>query len=181
MRVKRGSVLNRQGAKVAKEGKGVMMEVNEYHPHNNDKVLDRLIDSGFVSSSMNDAKWVRLLDALTENEDLILECHAKLVWDQELRHFAIDGITHYQFDYWEHAVEALISGTPRGWYAYKEIEWIDFPAHSVQHFNPSKVNASTREVNQDLDAIARTINQAGQFDVEQNINNLRLYAYRRPS
>lgn len=155
------------------------MKIDDFHPHNNEKALDRLIASAFNCSSMSNAKWVRLLDALTAPEDLVLECRAQLVWDEEPRFFAIDGITRYQFDYWQNAVESLISGPPRDWYFYKEIEWIEFPRLATQYVNPDDLKAGTHKVEQDLNAIEEAMSRTGEFDIDRNQENLRMYAYRR--
>lgn len=109
---------------------------------------------------MSDAKWVRLLDALTAHEGLVQECRAKLVWDDEIRDLAIDE-KEFQFDYWPHAMEAMISGRPRGWYEYRELEWIRFPSGS-----------------QDLAKIRATLDARGRFDLERSEDGLTLYAYR---
>jgi hypothetical protein len=58
-------------------------------------------------------------------------------------------------------MEAMITGTPRGWYDYKGIEWVEFPSKS-----------------QDTSAIEQTINSVGPFDLERTTQGLRLYAYR---
>jgi hypothetical protein len=121
---------------------------------------DRIIAARFKTSCMNDTKWVRLLDALTSPEALVADCRAKLVWDTEIRYMHIDGMQR-DFDYWPHAMEAMISGTPRGWYDYKEIEWIEFPA-----------------AGQDVVQIRAVIESVGQFELESTDAGLRLYAYR---
>ena len=121
---------------------------------------DTIIAERFKTSCMNDTKWVRLLDALTANDGLVVDCRAKLVWDAEIRYMQIDGMQR-DFDYWPHAMEAMISGTPRGWYDYKEIEWIEFPS-----------------AEQDLGQIRSTIESVGKFELESTDAGLRLYAYR---
>jgi len=61
----------------------------------------------------------------------------------------------------------LVSGTPRDWYAYMEIEWLELfpsPNGEAQH----------------LDLLQQQIAQLGQFRVERLADRLRLYAYYRP-
>jgi hypothetical protein len=121
---------------------------------------ERLIAARFTSAAMSDAKWVRLLDALTAQRGLVASCAVKLVWDCEVRTIQIDGMS-YNFNYWPHAMEAMISGAPRGWHGYNEIEWAEFPAHG-----------------QDLGRIRPVIDAAGQFDLHASPSGLRLVAYR---
>lgn len=138
-----------------------------YHPHVNDAALDRLL-TRFDAALMSNAKWVRLLDVLTAPPDIVVECKAKLVWDDVLRSFRIAD-AQYQFDYWDNAVEALISGPPRGWYQYREIEWIAFPRIAMLAAGPAE---------QDLSAIRARIHSAGRFEINDDPDELRLYAYR---
>ncbi len=121
---------------------------------------DKIIAERFKTSCMSDAKWVRLLDALTAHEGLVADCRVKLVWDDDIRYLQIDGMD-FSFDYWPHAMEAMISGSPRGWYEYKEIEWIGFPAGA-----------------QDLVVIRSVIDVVGLFEIVSSDAELRIYAYR---
>jgi hypothetical protein len=120
---------------------------------------DKIIASRFKTTSMNDTKWLRLLDALTAIDGLVLDCRVKLVWEDGIRHMWIDAMQR-DVDYYAHSMEAMISGAPRGWYDYKEIEWIEFPAGV-----------------QDVEAIRSVIESAGRFAIERTDDVLRLYAY----
>lgn len=144
-----------------------MARVSSYHPHQDDAALDRLV-ARFSVSLMSNAKWVRLLDALTAAPEIVTRCTAKLAWDDAVRSFRIAG-AHYGFDYYDRAVEGLISGPPSGWYQYREIEWIAFPR---THGSPA------RRIEQDLGAIRDRIHGLGQFALQADPDELRLYAYR---
>ncbi len=109
-----------------------------------------------------------LLDALTAPPDIVVQCKAKLVWDDEVRSFRLAG-AQYGFDYYDHAVEGLISGSPRGWYQYREIEWIALPRIATLHDAPAE---------QELSAIRARIEGAGKFELSEDPDALRLYAYR---
>ena len=76
----------------------------------------------------------------------------------------------YGFDYYADAMESMISGTPVGWYAYKEIEWLDFPKIVTD-------NAGRNVIEQDIASINKLICKLGQFYLELTNDNLRLYAY----
>ncbi|WP_315998774.1 hypothetical protein [Hymenobacter endophyticus] len=120
---------------------------------------------------MSNTKWVKLLHLLVENATLISECRVKLIWEQGAaeRRLVFDENTSYRFDYYDTAMEAMVTGTPRGWYEYKEIEWLDFPRVT-----------NTGEMAQDVKAIQRQIESIGRFRLALEEGNLRLYAYQRP-
>jgi hypothetical protein len=136
---------------------------------------DRIIAQRFTASFMSDAKWVRLLHALTgylpcmENQlqdthswTLVRSCKVKLVWDDELIRDLNIAHQSYNYDYYDHAVEAMISGPPRGWFDYKEIEWIEF----------------LKDGQSNIDQIEAAIQAVGQFELEHSDQSLRLFAYK---
>lgn len=148
-----------------------------YHPHRNEKTLDRAI-ARFASSHMSDAKWVRLLKALTSAPGLVTACRVKLVWDSRERAFRLHGRSTYGFDFYDHAVEGMIDGVADGWVMYREIEWIDFPAQAIVWVDEDNRSAGTRTVPQDLEAIHAVIARIGTFEVSRTSTGLRLYGYR---
>jgi hypothetical protein len=81
-----------------------------------------------------------------------------------------DEHTHYDFDYYASAMEAMVSGKPTGWYAYKEIEWLDFPGLVT-------TKGKAASASQDLEAIKLLLINVGQFQLELKQGRLRLYAY----
>ena len=122
---------------------------------------DRIIANEMLSRSMSDAKWVRLLNALSETIDHSISILVKLVWDHEPRTMWIRD-AQYNFDYYASSMEAIIGGYPRGWYDYKEIEWVAF--------------SGTDDL---LQILKQHIDSVGMFDLEPCGSALRLYAYRR--
>ncbi|MCW8876143.1 MAG: hypothetical protein OQK04_12260 [Kangiellaceae bacterium] len=125
---------------------------------------------------MNNTKWVKILKALSDS-DLVLESKVKLVWDDELRDFGI-RYAGYCHDFYDTSMEAMISGYPKGFYDYKEIEWVDFPAEAEVLVNPNNLKSGTRLVAQDVQAIYKIISDIGMFELESSDSNLRLYAYK---
>ncbi len=123
--------------------------------------VDALIRERFTSSSMSDAKWLRLLEVLVEMQPPLGGCKVKLVWDDAVREMRIPDHDSLGFDYYRSSMEGMISGSPRGFYSYKEIEWLEFPIHG---------DAAT--------SLARRIAAAGEFDLEASAGGVRLYAYR---
>jgi hypothetical protein len=122
---------------------------------------DRIIANEMLGRSMSDAKWLRLLKVLTDTIDQSISIHVKLVWDDERRTIRIRDAQH-KSDYYATSMEAIIGGYPRGWYDYKEIEWIDFSGTDEQ-----------------LRMLKQCIDIVGLFDLESCGTTLRLFSYRR--
>ncbi len=116
---------------------------------------------GFSATYMSDATWVRLLDLLVEAFELFESCRLKLVWDSVLRDLLLDEYADYNFDYYDHAMEAMISGYPKGWYDYKEIEWLEIIA-----------------ADENVSQLRARLNAIGRFELERVPGGLRLYVYR---
>jgi hypothetical protein len=137
-----------------------------------DRYLDELIEQKSSVSLRSNAKWVKLIAALVAHADTIKECLVKLVWEEQepIRHLQFDEHTRYDFDYYASAMESMVSGKPSGWYAYKEIEWLDFPRLVV-------TKGKAESIMQDLDGIKLMLTGVGQFQLELTQENLRLYAY----
>lgn len=119
------------------------------------------IAMSFSSAFMNDSKWVKLLCVLSENEVVIENSSVKLIWDDEIRDICINNDISYEFDFYEHSMESMISGYPKGWYHYKEIEWVELKSDA-----------------QNMDKIIHLLNSIGQFETELINDNLRLYGYK---
>ena len=139
-----------------------------------DSYLKEFIQQNFTTSLMSNSKWVKLLATLVVNHTEIKQCLVKPIWDKlpPTRELLFDENTSYNFDYYATAIESMVSGKPRGWYAYKEIEWLDFPR--------SITNCKTETTaTQDLEVIQKILDEAGQFALERTSENIRLYAYFR--
>lgn len=142
-----------------------------------DDYLDKLIKANFPTALMNSSKWVRLITTLVNNSSEIKECRVKPIWDDEapIRRLLIQEDVQFGFNFYENAMESMVSGAPTGWYAYKEIEWLDFPK-LITSFD-QKMKHITQE--QNLNLIKSRIEESGQFHLLLTSNNLRLYAYLR--
>ena len=137
---------------------------------------DKIIREKFKLLCMNDSKWVRLLDELSETEGLIRETHVKLVWSDEIYSMWIESAS-YQFDYYDHAMEAMIRGTKFGWHDYKEIEWIEFPLKAEVLKSVNNLKADTHIVDQDIAQIERITRSIGELELQVNGESLRIYGY----
>jgi hypothetical protein len=139
-----------------------------------DRQLDKLIAANSLLPCMSNHKWVKLLHALVAHADEIQECRVKLIWEAEghLRYLLFDENTQFEFDYYQEAMEAMISGPPRGWYGYREVEWLDFPRMATR-----REGRPPAPITQDLEFIQRILNQVGKFHTELDARNLRVYCY----
>lgn len=126
-----------------------------------DNYLNEIIKEKSLRGLVANETWVKLISTLVENFEIIKECRVKLIWEEgePKRRILFDEFTDYNFDYYDTAMEAMISGEPKGWYVYKEIEWLDFPS------------------GQDQTSIKKLIDELGGFEWELREENLRLYAY----
>ncbi len=122
---------------------------------------DTLIHERFNSSFMSDAKWVRLLEALVGVRSLFELCKVKLVWDESTRDMWIPSSSSFGFAYYQSSMEGMISGTPRGFYKYKEVEWIELSAEG-----------------ENAESIVLKLKAIGNFELERSDKGIKLYAYR---
>ncbi|RYD94392.1 MAG: hypothetical protein EOP50_09600 [Sphingobacteriales bacterium] len=132
-----------------------------------DAFLDRVISERFKGKYMSNTKWVQLLDKLIATQTRILQCRVKLIWESgpAYRELLLHSNLTYGFHYYQNAVEGLITGRPAGWYAYKEIEWIEFPL-------------DTPGGPQDLEGIESVLRSVGQLELEKDADSIRVWAYR---
>lgn len=146
---------------------------------NRDTLIARAIHERGLEPGVEDAEWVRLLEALCAEPDHVPGARAKLVWDPEPRAFLVRGAAyHAGLDFYAHEMEAMISGSPRGFYEYRELEWVEFPREIEILRNPDHRKAGTELVEQELAQIRATIETVGQFELKESDDGLRLNGYR---
>jgi hypothetical protein len=58
-------------------------------------------------------------------------------------------------------MESMVSGYPKGWYDYKEIEWLELKSDAHE-----------------MERIIHLLNSIGQFEIKLNNDSLRLYGYK---
>ena len=121
---------------------------------------DSLINS-FDVSLMSNTKWVKLLNALSNLNLNNAVTTVKLIWDSEVRSFRLDSDIEFNFDYYPSSVESLVSGYPKGFYDYKEIEWLT-------------INTSASN----LKLIDDSLSEIGQFCVNKSTRSIQVFAYK---
>ena len=131
--------------------------------HKLDSARNKLesIISSFSGRLMSDAKWVKVLDCITKIEDADRTASVKLVWDDEIRELSVDDSLQFEFDYCKTSMESMVRGYPKGWYDYKEIEWVEFHTSKAQ-----------------LNIIELELNNLGKFELERNARGIKLFAYK---
>lgn len=135
-----------------------------------DEKIDKLIKDKYTASFMSNAKWVKLIQLLVDNYELIKCCHVKLIYDNKMRHMKITGHEQYDLDFYSDSMESMVTNPiVRGWTLYKEIEWIDFP---------TALESNKEIIKQDIIKIKQCINGLGRFNEEVTNEYYRIYAYK---
>lgn len=137
---------------------------------------ERIIRHDFSALLMNNHKWVKVIQALSDS-DLVFDCDVKLVWDKSIRKIKIMHAV-YCFDFYDPCLEGMISGYPKGFYDYKEIQWLAFPEKAEVVVNANNLKAGTKFIEQDIQGIYEVISALGQFDLERKPGFLRLNGYK---
>lgn len=126
--------------------------------------LDKHINETFSSHYMNNTKWLKLFDTLSENlNDFYLEY--KLIYSDEIK-----STTFFVSDMPPFFIEPTL---------YKEIEWICFPLNYLQTINKRTSRSYTKEFNQDIGQIERIIKSIGEFELDLSNSEIKLYGYKR--
>lgn len=115
----------------------------------------------FSGSFMSNSKWVKLLTALSSIKGICCKAHVKLIWDENPRSIRIDDNLEYDFDYYDSSMEAMIDGYPKGFYEYKEIEWL-----------------TISDARSQLKIIENVINKFGKFEMTRDNEVLTIFAYK---
>lgn len=133
-------------------------------PHLSVAQLNRLIAERFQTSFMNDSKWDRLIEKLTDAFADGIYARYKLIQEDAI------------FDvYWTEPDHKPFFNEP---IIYREVEWIDFPDQYEYYVNQSNLKAGKRRYSQDVHAIETEIRKIGVFELQRLQNNIKLYAYR---
>jgi hypothetical protein len=127
--------------------------------------IEKIILEKYTGNFMNNSKWVKLIQKMVENFDLIKKCTIKLIHDDNIRLLNITGNEQYDLDFYSNSMEGMLTNPiVPGWTVYKEIEWISFPCN-------------TEDV-QDILKIKQQIQMLGKFNDELTDNYYRIYAYK---
>lgn len=133
------------------------------------EAVDKLIHNKYSSALMNNSKWVKLIQKLVDNHEIIGKCYIKLVYDEKIRELKIQGYEQYNLDFYQQALESMVTEVMSGWTYYKEIEWISFP-RDYEHKGKNK--------QQNIKNIAEVIYSIGQFNESLTEESFTIYGYK---
>ena len=117
----------------------------------------------FDASYMNNTKWKKLWEALT-NELGEVHFFYKLVYGEKITQSVLDSP-----DFAPYFIEPII---------YKEVEWVVFPATYKDFVSQDNLKAGKKDYHQDIERMEQIILSLGQFLLERSEGSLKLYAYR---
>lgn len=123
--------------------------------------------SKFSEHLMSNSKWVRLIDALIAKIEIIERIKFKRVQDGQIGELYLEEDTTFGFDYWQNGFEG--HNSLGGWLTFKEIEFLIFPRYIDEEKN----------LEQDINAISKTIETVGQFSLTIDEDGLKLICYRK--
>ncbi len=126
--------------------------------------LDRLISTRFTVSLMNDSKWERLVERLTDIFTGGIHVSYKLIHSD-----VVHQTTLATSDFKPFFLEPTL---------YREIEWLEFPHRYEDFVDRDNKKAGTRICEQNVSAIQCEIHQIGKFELEDVATGLRLHAYK---
>jgi len=121
--------------------------------------------SKFSQPLMSNSKWIKLIDELIENSEKVRKIQFKKVQNDKIGELYLDENTIYEHDYWQNGFEG--SNSLGEWLEYREIEYLIF----------SKIIDSKNNV-QNLEEIQLIIEEVGQFYLEIDDNELKLFCYK---
>jgi hypothetical protein len=126
------------------------------------KNLDKFVAEKFSASYMSNAKWLKLIEALTHELDQI-HFRYKLIYSDVIKRLTLDMAEDAPF-----IIEPI---------HYKEVEWIEFPTEYEDYKNPNNLKAGKRIYNQDLKTIEAILTKVGTFKLELSPEHIKLFAY----
>lgn len=135
----------------------------------NDNQIEREIEksiSKFSQHMMSNSKWVKLVEKLVQNSNMILKIEFKKVQSNQIGTLYLNEDTTFELDYWQNGFEG--SNSLGGWLTFKEIEFITFP----------QIVDINKNITQDIKEIEKLIDSIGEFSLEINNNILKLNCYK---
>ena len=130
--------------------------------NNKSKNIDKLVRKNYSGSYLNNSKWYKLIDILTNEFDEIF-INYKLIYDDVIEGYLFDSA-----DCVPYFIEPI---------KYREVEWIEFPNEYEYWENINNLKAGKKNYRQDFKAIKTKIDSIAEFQIDEFENRLRLYAY----
>jgi len=130
--------------------------------NNKSKNIDKLVRKNYSGSYLNNTKWFKLIDTLTNEFDEVF-INYKLIYDDVIEGYLFDSA-----DFEPYFLEPI---------KYKEVEWIEFPNEYEYWVNINNLKAGKKNYHQDFKAIKTKIESIAEFRIDEFENRIRLYAY----
>lgn len=124
---------------------------------------EKLIDEKFTASYMNDSKWYKLIETLTDKLDQVY-LNYKLIYSE-----AISGTMFLTADFKPYFIEPIL---------YKEVEWIEIPNNYIDWVNRDNRKAGKKEYFQNLNKFESEIEKIGNFEMDTEEEIIRIYGYK---
>lgn len=129
----------------------------------------------FSGSYMNNTKWIKLFDALSNENQIIKKCYVKDIWDDVLREIEIPSRDLFDEAFSRTGINDVFSGGP---YEFTEIEKLIFPKNWSIQRKMRDENLNPFEYAQDIDKIKTLITSVGLFEIEHEPESLVIYGYK---
>jgi len=130
--------------------------------NNKSKNIDEIVRSNYSGSYLNNTKWNKLIEGLTNEFDEVF-INFKLIYDDVIEGYLFDSADFEPF-----FLEPI---------KYKEVEWIEFSNQFEYWANINNLKAGKKIYKQDIKAIKSVIDKLGEFRIDEYENCIRLFAY----
>lgn len=128
----------------------------------------------FSGRFMNDTKWIKLFETLSQNKDCINKCFEKSIWDDLLREIHIPAIQDFSSTYHNKGFK----DGPNQPSLFKEIEWIEFPSNWTIKREMRGQSLEPHKFEQDIVKIKSLVQSIGLFEIESDTEKLIIYGYK---
>ena len=124
---------------------------------------------------MNDAKWVKLFNILSQKNTLINKCLMKDVHDDILRQIYIPTAEDFASAFNDKWFNDKGGNQP---YKFKEIEWLEFPSQWEIKREMRGETLEPIKFQQDIVTIKNVIEEVWQFEMQFTKEKLIIYGYK---
>lgn len=129
---------------------------------NKSKNIDEIVKNNYAGSFLNNTKWSKLIENLT-NEFGEIYINYKLIYDDLIEGYLFDSV-----DFEPYFLEPI---------KYKEVEWIEFPKEYEYWVNRNNLKAGKKRYPQNIKTIKSLIDKIGEFKIDEYEDRVKLYAY----
>lgn len=144
-------------------------EINRYER----KLANRL--NRFSGNFMSNAKWTKLFMKLSDNNDLILKCDVKTIFDEVLTVLEIPSKENFLNTFYDKGIEDVMTGGPT---TFKEIEWIEFPSQWVISREMRGQILQPFNFSQDILKIKNLLEDIGELEIEFDNEKSVIFGYK---